>query len=140
MLRRHGEAELYVDFKDFHLMRFSVETAHLVAGFGRIIDLLPESLLAPAELVPDVAAMDREACEHMNEDHPDALALMARAEGGSGESWRAIGIDPEGVDLFDGERIVRAEFDEPVGDGGRLRVALKRLTDRARAKLQASPQ
>jgi hypothetical protein len=134
-LRRHPDAALYVDFADFHLMRFAVETAHLVAGFGRIIDLLPESLLAPADMVPGIAELDAGACEHMNEDHPDALALMAKHAGGEGEAWRAIGVDPQGVDLSDGARVVRAEFEAPAGDGGALRVALKKATDRARAAL-----
>jgi hypothetical protein len=87
-------------------------------------------------MVSEIAELDAEACEHMNEDHPDALSLMARAEGAPDGEWRAIGVDPQGVDLFDGESVVRTEFEAPVGGGGALRVALKKTTDRARAALQ----
>lgn len=133
ILRRHPDA-FYVDFPDFRIMRFEIEASHLVAGFGRIIDLDPHHLLAPADLVPQIAAMDAGACEHMDADHADALALIAtRIAGGRGGPWRTVGLDPEGIDLESGGRIVRAEFDAPIGDGGALRVALKRLADRARA-------
>jgi hypothetical protein len=136
MLRRHPEAEMYVDFGDFQLVRFAIGGAHLVAGFGRIVDVSPDALLAPADMVPAIADLDKEACEHMNEDHPDALALIARHAGGEDGQWRAIGVDPQGLDLCAGGRIVRAEFEAPVAHGGALRVALKRLTDAARGSPQ----
>jgi putative heme iron utilization protein len=115
---------MYVDFADFHLMQFRPAAAHLVAGFGRIVDLRPEDLLAPAGAAAALGAIDEGACRHMNEDHLDALALMA--------TGRAVGVDPFGIDLQDGARTVRVEFDGPVTDGGGLRVALKRLADRVR--------
>lgn len=135
-LRRHPDAALYIDFGDFHLMRFSIEAAHIVGGFARAGTVQAERLLSPAAMAGALAAIDGGACEHMNDDHRDALAVIARNAGGDGGDWRAIGVDPEGIDLSDGERIVRAEFETPVGDGGGLRMALKTLADRARAGLQ----
>ena len=44
-LERHREAELYAGFADFALYRFEIESGHLVAGFGRIVDLTREQLL-----------------------------------------------------------------------------------------------
>lgn len=44
-LRRHPEAELYAGFADFALYRFEIDSGHLVAGFGRIVDLTRERLL-----------------------------------------------------------------------------------------------
>lgn len=35
-LARHPSAATYADFSDFHFYRMTVESAHLVAGFGRI--------------------------------------------------------------------------------------------------------
>lgn len=35
-LARHPSATTYADFSDFHFYRMTVESAHLVAGFGRI--------------------------------------------------------------------------------------------------------
>ena len=45
-LRRHPDAERYAGFGDFALYRFEVAAGHLVAGFGRIVDLAPEALLS----------------------------------------------------------------------------------------------
>ena len=38
-LERNPEAAVYADFTDFSFYRLNVEKAHLVAGFGRIVEL-----------------------------------------------------------------------------------------------------
>ena len=51
--------------------------AHLVAGFGRIVDLEPEQFLTD---ISDAAALleaEQGAVAHMNEDHRDAMNLYA---------------------------------------------------------------
>lgn len=45
-LARHPEASLYVDFTDFGFYTLTIESAHLVAGFGRIVDLTGAEILA----------------------------------------------------------------------------------------------
>ncbi len=45
-LARHPEASVYVDFSDFAFYMLGIETAHLVAGFGRIADMAGADLLA----------------------------------------------------------------------------------------------
>nr|WP_255720413.1 DUF2470 domain-containing protein [Acuticoccus kalidii] len=133
-LRRHPDAANYIDFSDFHLMRFVPEAAHLVAGFGRIRDLPVAALRAPQEAAEALSKMDSGGCAHMNEDHLDALAVMAEALAGQPAGhWTAVGIDPQGIDMTDGTRTVRVEYDEVVADGPGLRSALKRLADRGRA-------
>ena len=47
-LARHPEAALYAGFSDFAFWRFDTASAHLVAGFGRIVDLTPGDLLGPS--------------------------------------------------------------------------------------------
>src|SRR6266567_1648049 len=44
-LNAHPSAETFVDFKDFSFFRIRPHAAHLVAGFGRIVDLKPEQFL-----------------------------------------------------------------------------------------------
>src|SRR5512141_3193758 len=44
-LNAHPSAEAFVDFKDFSFFRIRPSGIHLVAGFGRIIDLKPEQFL-----------------------------------------------------------------------------------------------
>src|SRR3954468_423804 len=44
-LNAHLSAEAFVDFKDFSFFRIVPSGAHLVAGFGRIIDLKPAQFM-----------------------------------------------------------------------------------------------
>src|SRR6201997_470867 len=44
-LNAHPSAETFVDFKDFSFFRIHPTGTHLVAGFGRIVDLAPEQFL-----------------------------------------------------------------------------------------------
>jgi putative heme iron utilization protein len=48
-LQSNPEAERYAGFADFSLYRFRADRGHLVAGFGRIVTLAPEDLLAGPE-------------------------------------------------------------------------------------------
>ena len=41
-LNAHPSAEVFADFKDFSFFRIRPDSAHLVAGFGRIVDLRPK--------------------------------------------------------------------------------------------------
>ena len=45
-LKAQPEAALYADFADFSFWRLELLGAHLVAGFGRIVDLSPAQLLS----------------------------------------------------------------------------------------------
>lgn len=139
-LRRQPAAVLYADFDDFAFMRLEPAGAHLVAGFGRIVDLEPAAFLASAADTAAVAAMEAGAAAHMDDDHADAMALMANVLAGEpGGPWRAVGIDPLGIDLGCGNRVLRVEFDEPATDGTKVRMALVALTKRARARLAEAP-
>lgn len=44
-LAAHPEAETYVDFADFDFYAMTIDRAHLVAGFGRIVDIPGTDLL-----------------------------------------------------------------------------------------------
>ena len=44
-LLRQPEAEMFVGFKDFSFYQMTLKGAHLVAGFGRIVDLEPVDVL-----------------------------------------------------------------------------------------------
>jgi putative heme iron utilization protein len=45
-LDRHPDSARYAEFPDFSLYRFEVASGYLVAGFGRIVSLTREELLA----------------------------------------------------------------------------------------------
>src|SRR5215475_5337372 len=44
-LERQPEAEMFAGFADFAFYRIALKAAHLVAGFGRIVDLKPQDIL-----------------------------------------------------------------------------------------------
>lgn len=55
-LARHPEAEQFAGFKDFSFYRMEIARIHLVAGFGRIVDLKPQDVLTDILEVPPRAA------------------------------------------------------------------------------------
>lgn len=131
-LRRHPSAEVYAGFADFKLYRVEVESAHLVAGFGQIHWLSAEDGLC-IEAAPELAAAEADIVAHMNEDHADALDLIAGTLLGlDGSGWRLLGVDPEGFDLRRGRSLARGGFAETVVDAETCRAELVRLTKAAR--------
>ena len=52
-LERHPDAARYADFADFSLYRFEIESGHLVAGFGRIVEPYPRRALASLRMPPE---------------------------------------------------------------------------------------
>ncbi|MEM7428706.1 MAG: DUF2470 domain-containing protein [Pseudomonadota bacterium] len=133
-LARHPSAELYVDFGDFAFWQMTVESAHAVAGFGRIETLEAEEILVGEGL--ELLKSERELAiiSHMNEDHSDANALYAtRLLGADDGDWTMTSIDPDGADLSNGERAVRLAFDTEIATGDDARDILVRLVKTARA-------
>jgi putative heme iron utilization protein len=141
MLRRrylnaHPSAEAFVDFKDFSFFRIRASGAHLVAGFGRIIDLKPEQFLTDISDATALVEAEQGAVEHMNEDHREAMYLYAAKLLGAGSAdWRCTGCDPDGFDLQAGSVALRLEFPERVTTPGDLRKVLVKLAEQARAKV-----
>ena len=134
-LNAHPAAEVFVDFKDFSFFRIRPSGTHLVAGFGRILDLKPEEFLTDLSDADALVEAAQGAVEHMNTDHQEALGLYAtRLLGAAAADWRCSGIDPEGIDLQAGNRTLRLDFPERVTGPGELRKMLVRLADEARAK------
>ena len=134
-LAAHPSAEAFVDFKDFAFFRIAPSGLHLVAGFGRIIDLKPEQFLTDIADASDLLEAEASAVEHMNEDHREAMNLYAtKLLGAEAADWRCTGCDPEGMDLQADGRTLRLEFPERVKTGTELRKILVRLAGEARAR------
>ena len=134
-LNAHPSAEAFVDFKDFSFFRIRPSGTHLVAGFGRIIDLQPEQFLSDLGGAEELLGAEAGAVEHMNEDHRDAMNLYAtRLLGADGADWRCTGCDPGGMDMQVGNKTLRLDFPERVTTGTELRKMLVRLAGEAHAK------
>jgi putative heme iron utilization protein len=140
MLRRrylnaHPSAQAFVDFKDFSVFRVRPSAAHLVAGFGRIVDLSPAQFLTDISDAGALLEAEQGALDHMNADHRDATNLYAtRLLGAHPANWRCTGCDPDGIDIQSDTEILRLDFPQRVTGPGELRKMLVRLADEARAK------
>ena len=76
-LSAHPSAEAFVDFTDFSFFRIRPSGTHLVAGFGRIVDLKPEQFLTDVSDAGALLEAEQGAIDHMNADHRDATNLYA---------------------------------------------------------------
>jgi putative heme iron utilization protein len=134
-LSAHPSAEAFVEFKDFSFFRIRPLSAHLVAGFGRIVDLKPEQFLTEIGDATALLEAEQGAVEHMNEDHREAMNLYAtKLLGADSADWTCSGCDPDGLDMQAGAQTLRLDFPERVTDGTTLRKMLVRLAGEARAK------
>jgi putative heme iron utilization protein len=133
-LNVHPSAEVFVNFKDFSFFRVQPTAAHLVAGFGRIVDLKPEQFLTDISDAASLLEAEQGAIDHMNADHRDAMNLYAtRLLGAEPADWRCTGCDPEGIDMQAGPTTLRLDFPYRIVAPAALRQMLKQLADQARA-------
>ena len=133
-LARQPEAEMFAGFGDFAFYEIKLNGAHLVAGFGRIVDLKPADLLTDLAGAEALVAAEPDVVEHMNQDHADTCRLYAtKLLGAPDGNWRCVGCDPDGLDLQFERTGLRLPFPQRVSQPGVLRAVLKQLADQARA-------
>jgi len=133
-LAAHPSAEAFVNFKDFSFFRVKPSGAHLVAGFGRIVDLEPKQFLTDLSDAQALLEAEQGAVDHMNEDHREAMNLYAtRLLGAEHADWRCTGCDPDGIDMQAGAKTLRLQFPRRIVTAAALRNMLKELADQARA-------
>jgi heme iron utilization protein len=134
-LSHHPKSALYASFGDFTFWRLQVASAHLNGGFARAADLKAADVITNLEGAAEIVEIEESAVEHMNADHPDAVRLYATKLFGEADgAWEVTGIDPDGLDLALGDRIVRMPFAERVTTGLALRKTLAEWAVRARAQ------
>jgi heme iron utilization protein len=133
-LERQPEAEMFAGFADFAFYRVALEGAHLVAGFGRIVDLTPKDILTEVDDAAELIAAEPDIIAHMNGDHADACRVYAtKLLGAPDGEWRCVGCDPEGLELQQGRTALRLAFPQRVRAPGVLRQVLKQMAEEARA-------
>ena len=136
-LAAHPSAEMFVGFTDFGFYRVVLESIHLVAGFGRILDLDPQKVMTDLSGAEKLVEAEEGAVEHMNADHTDALRLYAtRLLTAPPGDWRCTGLDPDGMDLAQqletGAVTARLRFPRRIATPGDLRKILVELAAQAR--------
>ncbi|EDQ34163.1 putative heme iron utilization protein [Hoeflea phototrophica DFL-43] len=128
-IARHPKAALYADFPDFTFFRMVPESASLNGGFGKAYVLEASDFLIRSPAIADMAALEPGAIEHMNTDHASTADAYARAFAGSKRTgWRVCGIDCAGLDLANGDELVRIEFEAPLEEADQLRAMLVKLS------------
>jgi putative heme iron utilization protein len=134
-LERQPEAKMFAGFGDFAFYRMQMTGAHLVAGFGRIVDLSAADMTTDLSGAEEMIAAEAGAIEHTNADHAETCRLYAtKLLGASDGEWRCVGCDPDGLDLQLGRTALRLPFAQRVTSSGVLRQVLKQLAEQARAK------
>jgi len=106
----HPYAAGYADFADFAIWRIRPAQALLVGGFARAARLRHRELAPDPAAVAAIAAAAEGIMAHCNTDHPDALAVIA---GANGRAWRMAGVDVDGCDLASGEEVKRIAWSAP---------------------------
>ncbi|HWH09922.1 MAG TPA: DUF2470 domain-containing protein [Solirubrobacteraceae bacterium] len=137
-------ARMYIDFSDFTLWVIRVDRVRWVGGYGRMDSAAGADYAAAA---PDpVTIGSARAVAHLNEDHADALLVIARALAGYPDATaaRCTGLDRRGVDLTldtpRGRAPARVAFPSPLDAAAQLRAATVELTQRARALAAQAPR
>ena len=134
-LARHSNSKYWVDFEDFHFYRMEVVDLYYVGGFG-VMGWVEAGQYVEARPDPlsDTAA---EIIRHMNEDHSDALVLLAKVFAGiEAQEARMTAVDRLGfnVRLKTPERMrgARIAFLREVVNPQQTREVLVEMVQKAR--------
>jgi len=139
-LARHPYAGTYADFGDFALWRIKPGGALLVGGFARATRLRLADLVPDQGAVAAIAAAEAEIIQHVNQEHPDAIAAIAQGLlGGPPGAWRLLAVDVDGLDLGLGETVLRLAFAAPAPGPDSVRTELIRAARLGRLH-NAAPQ
>jgi putative heme iron utilization protein len=124
-LARNPKAKLYAAFADFSVFRMEISAVHFNGGFARA------AALTPGDILTDLTGADpllQAEAALLEEANAREAAFVARFAGAVHSSetrrWRAIGLDPDGLDLAAGARAARASFIEPALNPRAWREAL----------------
>lgn len=140
-IAHNPKAKLYVGLGDFSFFRLEPTSASMNAGFGKAYALTADEVLTLSPVNDELAAAERGALEHMNDDHIEAIDLYARfySKAPAG-SWLMNGIDAEGMELVNGDDIRRIFFDTPLTSARDMHMTLVRMAGEAREGLKNRDQ
>ena len=128
-LQKHPKAAQYATFKDFNLWRIEVEKVRYVGGFGAMSWIEGEHYRQDpiAEIAPG-------AISHMNEDHADALLLLAqKASSQPVLKAEMVACDFLGYEVrVNDQHNLRLQFAQPILEADSLRKEFVRQVREAR--------
>ncbi|MGO8801311.1 MAG: HugZ family protein [Roseiarcus sp.] len=124
-IARNPKSKLYASFADFSVFRMEISAVHFNGGFARAAALIPADILTDLAGAQALIEAEPALLEEINARGAAFLSRLAGAEAaGDRRAWRAIGLDPEGLDLSAGARAARASFAAPARDPKAWREAL----------------
>jgi putative heme iron utilization protein len=133
-LARHPDAEMFTGFGDFAFYRVTLKAAHLVAGFGRIVDFAASDVLTDLSGAEALVTAEPEIVTHINDEHSNVVRLYAtKLLDGPDGAWRCVGCDPEGLELQLDRIALRLAFPQRIKSPGPLRGILMELAQTARS-------
>jgi putative heme iron utilization protein len=136
-LARYPNASYWVDFKDFAFFRMEVIDLYFVGGFG-VMGWVAAEEYAKAEPDP-LADAAQGILDHMNEDHVDAMLLLARGLSGvEGTDARMTSVDRLGfhvrIETTEGMRGLRIPFSREARSAQETRDILVDMVRRQRQR------
>ena len=120
--RHFPPARQYANTHSFEFFRLDLVRVRFIGGFGQIYWIEPEEF---ATANPFSEEQESRILQHMNNDHPDALAGYA-----GGKPTIMTGIDAEGFDLLAAGKKMRLFFEAPIRSVEEARQALISMTKR----------
>lgn len=121
---KNAKSKLYQDLPDFSYWKVAPIKASLNAGFGKAYALSATDLTLTITGIEDWRQIEPGVVEHMNADHAAAVDKYAAIAGSRGEGWRLACLDPEGLDLVNGDETARLWFDPPLQFTAEIRPRL----------------
>src|SRR5579872_6414319 len=109
---RNPKAKLYAGFGDFAVFRMDIASVHFNGGFARAAPLTPLDVATDLAGSEPLLRVETELLREVNAHGPSYLAQRIEG-GGKPLRWRAIGLDPEGLDLSAGASVARIAFSSP---------------------------
>jgi heme iron utilization protein len=111
-LARNPKAKLYASFADFSLFRAEISAVHFNGGFGRAAPLAAADILTDLTGAGELIEAEAALLVEVNAGAAAAMAAMA-GDKTARRRWRAIGLDPDGLDLAAGAHAARTSFAAP---------------------------
>ncbi|HKY05257.1 MAG TPA: DUF2470 domain-containing protein [Blastocatellia bacterium] len=144
-LDRFPASESYFGVHDFSLFQLKVREVRFIGGFGEIYWVDGAEMAgskaaesdSAGELDP-LASSVRMICDHMNEDHADAVRLYAsKLAGVEADRAEMIHVDSLGFDIVaargEGHKHIRLDFAAPVQTTDEVRARMVEMVRQARA-------
>jgi hypothetical protein len=123
-IARNPKAKLYAGFGDFAIFRMEVANVHFNGGFARAAPMTPRDVATDLAGAKSLLRAEPELLGEVNARASSYLAHCIES-GRKTLRWRAIGLDPEGLDLIAGANAARLSFSKPAVSPAAWRRALE---------------